>query len=161
MFAADFETDLTTAGLPEASPALAGGLAADLLFLAAKGTALVTSFAAVLAAGLDVGLDVGLATGLVLGLGAGLTIDLATGLALALTDTEADLELDLAVGLTAALGLGDAAAMVFLMPTDRVISVLFCMECACWHELAQQTLGMRKTFILTGLACFAGFDYPN
>jgi hypothetical protein len=42
------------------------------------------------------------------------------------------------------LGIGDAAAMVFLMPTDRVISVLFCMECACRHELAQQTLGLRK-----------------
>ena len=120
MFAADFETDLTTAGLPEASPALAGGLAADLPFLADTGAALAA------------------------GLTAGLTIDLATGLALVLTDTEADLELGLAVGLTAALGLGDAAAMVFLMPTDRVISVLFCMECACRHELAQQTLGLRK-----------------
>ena len=119
MCAADFETDLTTAGLPEASPALAGGLAADLLFLADTGAALAA------------------------GLTAGLTIDLATGLALVLTDTEADLELGLAVGLTAALGLGDAAAMVFLMPTDRVISVLFCMECACRHELAQQTLGLR------------------
>ena len=118
MFAADFETDLTTAGLPEASPALAGGLAADLLFLADTGAALAA------------GLTAGLATGLVASLDAGLTIDLATGLALVLTDTEADLELDLAVGLTAALGLGDAAAMVFLMPTDRVISVLFCMECA-------------------------------
>ena len=128
MFAADFETDLTTAGLPEASPALAGGLAADLLFLADTGAALAA----------------GLTAGLVAGLDAGLTIDLATGLALALPDTEADLELDLAVGLTAALGLGDAAAMVFLMPTDRVISVLFCMECACRHELAQQTLGLRK-----------------
>ena len=112
MFAADFETDLTTAGLPEASPALAGGLAADLLFLADTGAALAA----------------GLTAGLVAGLDAGLTIDLATGLALALPDTEADLELDLAVGLTAALGWGDAAAMVFLMPTDRVISVLFCME---------------------------------
>ena len=61
-----------------------------------------------------------------------------------LADTEADLELDFAVGLTAAFGLGDAAAIVFLMPTDRVISVLFCMECAEWHELAQQTLGLRK-----------------
>ena len=128
MFAADFETDLTTAGLPEASPALAGGLAADLLFLADTGAALAA----------------GLTAGLVAGLDAGLTIDLAIGLALALPDTEADLELDLAVGLTAALGLGDAAAMVFLMPTDRVISVLFCMECACRHELAQQTLGLRK-----------------
>lgn len=117
MFAADFETDLTTAGLPEASPALAGGLAADLPFLADTGAALAA------------------------GLTAGLTIDLATGLALVLTDTEADLELDLAVGLTAALGLGDAAAMVFLMPTDRVISVLFCMECACGTSLPNKRLG--------------------
>jgi hypothetical protein len=39
VFAADFETDLTTAGLPEASPALAGGLAAGLLFLADAGAA--------------------------------------------------------------------------------------------------------------------------
>ncbi len=117
MFAADFETDLTTAGLPEAGPALAGGLAADLPFLADTGAALAA------------------------GLTAGLTIDLATGLALVLTDTEADLELDLAVGLTAALGLGDAAAMVFLMPTDRVISVLFCMECACGTSLPNKRLG--------------------
>jgi hypothetical protein len=133
VFAADFETDLTTAGLPEASPALAGGLAADLLFLADAGAAL--------AAGLTTGLATGLATGLVASLDAGLTIDLATGLALVLTDTEADLELDLAVGLTAALGLGDAAAMVFLMPTDRVISVLFCMECACGTSLPNKRLG--------------------
>ena len=139
MFAADFETDLTTAGLPEASPALASGLAADLLFLADAGAALATALTAVLAAELGVGLE----AGLVLGLATGLAVDLATGLALVLADTEADLELDLAVGLTAALGLGDAAAMVFLMPTDRVISVLFCMECACRHELAQQTLGLR------------------
>ena len=125
MFAADFETDLTTAGLPEASPALAGGLAADLLFLADTGAALAA----------------GLTAGLVAGLDAGLTIDLATGLALALPDTEADLELDLAVGLKAALGLGDAAAMVFLMPTDRVISVLFCMECACGTSLPNKRLG--------------------
>lgn len=125
MFAADFETDLTTAGLPEASPALAGGLAADLLFLADTGAALAA----------------GLTAGLVAGLDAGLTIDLATGLELALPDTEADLELDLAVGLTAALGLGDAAAMVFLMPTDRVISVLFCMECACGTSLPNKRLG--------------------
>ena len=125
MFAADFETDLTTAGLPEASPALAGGLAADLLFLADTGAALAA----------------GLTAGLVAGVDAGLTIDLATGLALALPDTEADLELDLAVGLTAALGLGDAAAMVFLMPTDRVISVLFCMECACGTSLPYKRLG--------------------
>ena len=125
MFAADFETDLTTAGLPEASPALAGGLAADLLFLADTGAALAA----------------GLTAGLVAGLDAGLTIDLAIGLALALPDTEADLELDLAVGLTAALGLGDAAAMVFLMPTDRVISVLFCMECACGTSLPNKRLG--------------------
>ena len=125
MFAADFETDLTTAGLPEASPALASGLAADLLFLADTGAALAA----------------GLTAGLVAGLDAGLTIDLATGLALALPDTEADLELDLAVGLTAALGLGDAAAMVFLMPTDRVISVLFCMECACGTSLPNKRLG--------------------
>ena len=129
MFAADFETDLTTAGLPEASPALAGGLAADLPFLADTGAALAA------------GLTAGLATGLVASLDAGLTIDLATGLALVLTDTEADLELDLAVGLTAALGLGDAAAMVFLMPTDRVISVLFCMECACGTSLPNKRLG--------------------
>lgn len=139
MFAADFETDLTTAGLPEASPALASGLAADLLFLADAGAALATALTAVLAAELGVGLE----AGLVLGLATGLAVDLATGLALVLADTEADLELDLAVGLTAALGLGDAAAIVFLMPTDRVISVLFCMECACRHELAQQTLGLR------------------
>jgi len=125
VFAADFETDLTTAGLPEASPALAGGLAADLLFLADTGAALAA----------------GLTAGLVAGLDAGLTIDLATGLELALPDTEADLELDLAVGLTAALGLGDAAAMVFLMPTDRVISVLFCMECACGTSLPNKRLG--------------------
>ncbi len=111
--------------------------------------------------GLVVGLVAGLVVGLVVGLYAGLAVDFATGLTLALTNTEEDLELDLTVGLTVALGLGDAAAMVFLMPTDRVISVLFCMECACWHELAQQTLGLRTTFILTGLACFAGFDYPN
>lgn len=123
MFAADFETDLTTAGLTEASPALTGGLAADLLFLADVEAVLVTALTA--------------------GFEAGLAVGFATGLALVLADTEADLELDLAVGLTAALGLGDAAAMVFLMPTDRVISVLFCMECACRHELAQQTLGLR------------------
>ena len=123
MFAADFETDLTTAGLTEASPALTGGLAADLLFLADVEAVLVTALTA--------------------GFEAGLAVGLATGFALVLADTEADLELDLAVGLTAALGLGDAAAMVFLMPTDRVISVLFCMECACRHELAQQTLGLR------------------
>ena len=123
MFAADFETDLTTAGLTEASPALTGGLAADLLFLADVEAVLVTALTA--------------------GFEAGFAVGLATGFALVLADTEADLELDLAVGLTAALGLGDAAAMVFLMPTDRVISVLFCMECACRHELAQQTLGLR------------------
>ena len=117
MFAADFETDLTAA-------ALTGGLAADVLFLA--------DVEAALAAALTAGFEAGLAVGF------------ATGLELVLADTEADLELDLAVGLTAALGLGDAAAMVFLMPTDRVISVLFCMECAYWHELAQQTLGLRK-----------------
>lgn len=111
---------------------MASGLAADLLFLADAGAALATALTGVLAAGL--------ATGLVVAL----VVDLETGLELALTDTEADLGLDLAVGLTAALGLGDAAAMVFLMPTDRVISVLFCMECACRHELAQQTLGLRK-----------------
>ena len=123
MFAADFETDLTTAGLTEASPALTGGLAADLLFLADVEAVLVTALTA--------------------GFEAGLAVGFTTGFALVLADTEADLELDLAVGLTAALGLGDAAAMVFLMPTDRVISVLFCMECACRHELAQQTLGLR------------------
>ena len=128
MFAADFETELTTAGLSEASPALASGLAADLPFLADAGAALATALTGVLAAGLVVAL----------------VVDLETGLELALTDTEADLELDWAVGLTAALGWGDAAAMVFLMPTDRVIRVLFCMECACRHELAQQTLGLRK-----------------
>ena len=133
MFAADFETDLTTAGFPEAGPALAGGLAADLLFLADTGTALAKTLTGVLAAGLMVAL--------VAGLDAGLAVDLETGLALALTDTEADLELDLAVGLTAALGLGDAAAMVFLMPTDRVISVLFCMECACGTSLPNKRLG--------------------
>ncbi len=143
MFAADFKTDLTTAGLPEASPALASGLAADLLFLADAGAALATALTAVLAAGLGVGLEAGLVLGLATGLAVDLTTGLATGLALVLADTEADLELDLAVGLTAALGLGDAAAMVFLMPTDRVISMLFCMECACRHELAQQTLGLR------------------
>jgi hypothetical protein len=55
VFAADFETDLTTAGLPEASPALAGGLAADLPFFADTGAAL--------AAGLTAGLATGLATG--------------------------------------------------------------------------------------------------
>ena len=82
-------------------------------------------------------------TALTAGFAADLAVGLATGLELVLADTEADLELDLAVGLTAALGLGDAAAMVFLMPTDRVINVLFCMECACRHELAQQTLGLR------------------
>ena len=124
MFAADFETDLTTAGLTEASPALTGGLAADLLFLADVEAVLVTALTA--------------------GFEAGLAVGFTTGFALVLADTEADLELDLAVGLTAALGLGDAAAMVFLMPTDRVINVLFCMECASWHELAQQTLGLRK-----------------
>ena len=123
MFAADFETDLTTAGLTEASPALTDGLAADLLFLTDVEAVLVTTLTA--------------------GFEAGFAVGLATGFALVLADTEADLELDLAVGLTAALGLGDAAAMVFLMPTDRVISVLFCMECACRHELAQQTLGLR------------------
>jgi hypothetical protein len=104
VFAADFETDLTAADLT-------GGLAADILFLA------------------DV--DAALGTALTAGFEAGLAVGLATGLELVLADTEADLELDFAVGLTAALGLGDAAAMVFLMPTDRVISVLFCMECAC------------------------------
>ena len=51
MFAADFETDLTTAGLPEASPALAGGLAADLLFLADTGAALAAGLTAGLVAG--------------------------------------------------------------------------------------------------------------
>ena len=107
----------------EASPALTGGLAADLLFLADVEAVLVTALTA--------------------GFEAGLAVGFTTGFALVLADTEADLELDLAVGLTAALGLGDAAAMVFLMPTDRVISVLFCMECACRHELAQQTLGLR------------------
>jgi hypothetical protein len=56
---------------------------------------------------------------------AGLGEDLGAGLTLDLADTELALELDFAVGLTAALGLGDAAAMFFLMPTDRVISVLF------------------------------------
>ena len=122
MFAADFETDLTTAGLPEASPALAGDLAAELLDLAA--------------ADLATALTAGLATGLETDLALDLTLDLATA--------GADLDPDFAVGFTAALGLGDAAAMVFLMPTDRVISVLFCMECAGWHELAQQTLGLRK-----------------
>ena len=122
MFAADFETDLTTAGLPEASPALAGDLAAELLDLAAAD----------------------LATALTAGLATGLEADLALDLALDLATTGADLGPDFAVGFTAALGLGDAAAMVFLMPTDRVISVLFCMECAGWHELAQQTLGLRK-----------------
>ncbi len=122
MFAADFETDLTTAGLPEASPALAGDLAAELLDLAAAD----------------------LATALTAGLATGLEADLALDLALDLATTGADLDPDFAVGFTAALGLGDAAAMVFLMPTDRVISVLFCMECAGWHELAQQTLGLRK-----------------
>ncbi len=110
MFAAGFETDLTTAELPEASPALAGGLAADLLFLSGTGVDLTT------------GLTAALTAGLIAGLAAGLTLDLA--------DTEAALELDFAVGFTAALGLGDAAAMVFLMPTDRVINLLFCMECA-------------------------------
>jgi hypothetical protein len=59
-----------------------------------------------------------------------LAVALEAGSALDLADTEADLVLDFAVGFTAALGLGDAAAMVFLMPTDRVINVLFCMECA-------------------------------
>jgi hypothetical protein len=137
VFAADFETDLTTAGLPEASPALAGGLASDLLFLANTGAALATALTAALAAGLGVGLE----TGLVLGLATGLAVDFATGLALVLADTEEDFELDLAVGLTAALGLGDAAAMVFLMPTDRVISVLFCMECACGTSLPNKRLG--------------------
>jgi hypothetical protein len=138
--AADFETDLTTAGLPEASPALAGGLAADLLFLSGTGFDLTTGLTAVLAAGLIAGLAVGITPALVTGLAGGLE----TGLALDLTDTGVALELDFAVGFTAALGLGDAAAMVFLMPTDRVINVLFCMECASWHELAQQTLGLRK-----------------
>lgn len=136
MFAADFETELTTADLPEANPALAGGLAADLLFLRGTGVDLTTGFTAVLTAGLALGLTLALVTGLA---GA-----LETGLALDLADTELALALDFAVGFTAALGLGDAAAMVFLMPTDRVINVLFCMECASWHELAQQTLGPRK-----------------
>jgi hypothetical protein len=56
---------------------------------------------------------------------AGLGEDLGAGLTLDLANTELALELDFAVGLTAALGLGDAAAMFFLMPTDRVMSVLF------------------------------------
>ena len=133
MFAAGFETDLTTADLPEASPALAGGLAADLLFLSGTGVDLTTGLTAVLTAGLIAGLAVDLTLTLVTGLAEGLE----TGLALDLADTEAALELDFAVGFTAALGLGDAAAMVFLMPTDRVINLLFCMECAQWHELAQ------------------------
>jgi hypothetical protein len=136
VFAADFETELTTADLTEASPALAGGLAADLLFLGGTGVDLTTGLTAVLTADLALGLTLALVTGLA---GA-----LETGLALDLTDTEAAFELDFAAGFTAVLGLGDAAAMVFLMPTDRVISVLFCMECASWHELAQQTLGPRK-----------------
>ena len=140
MFAADFETDLTTADLPEASPALAGGLAADLLFLSGTGVDLTTGLTAVLAAGLIAGVALGLTLALVTGLTGGLE----TNLALDLVGTGVALELDFAVGFTAALGLGDAAAMVFLMPTDRVISVLFCMECACRHELAQQTLGLRK-----------------
>ncbi len=126
MFAAGFETDLTTADLPEASPALAGGLAADLLFLSGTGVDLTTGLTAALTAGLIAGLAAGLTLTLVTGLAGGLE----TGLALDLADTEAALELDFAVGFTAALGLGDAAAMVFLMPTDRVINLLFCMECA-------------------------------
>ena len=130
MFAADFETDLTTAGLPEASPALAGGLAADLLFLVDTGTALATALTAGLTAGFGLGLAAALTAGFAIGLAVALAVALETGLALDLADTEADLVLDFAVGFTAALGLGDAAAMVFLMPTDRVINVLFCMECA-------------------------------
>ena len=130
MFAADFETDLTTAGLPEASPALAGGLAADLLFLVDTGTALATALTAGLTAGLGLGLAAALTAGFAIGLAVALAVALETGLALDLADTEADLVLDFAVGFTAALGLGDAAAMFFLMPTDRVINVLFCMECA-------------------------------
>ena len=126
MFAADFETDLTTADLPEASPALAGGLAADLLFLSSTAVDLTTGLTAVLAAGLIAGLAVDLTLALVTGLTGGLE----TGLALDLAGTGVVLELDFTVGFTAALGLGDAAAMVFLMPTDRVINVLFCMECA-------------------------------
>jgi hypothetical protein len=126
VFAADFETDLTAADLT-------GGLAADLLFLVGTGAALAAALTGVLEAGFEAALVVGLATGLAVGFD--------TGLALVLADTEADLELDLAVGLTAALGLGDAAAMVFLMPTDRVISVLFCMECACGTSLPNKRLG--------------------
>lgn len=126
MFAADFETDFTTAGLPEASPALAGGLAADLLFFCGTGVDLTTGLTGVLTAGLIVGFAVGLTLALVTGLTGGLE----TGLALDLAGTGVALAPDLAVGFTAALGLGDAAAMVFLMPTDRVINMLFCMECA-------------------------------
>ena len=126
MFAADFKTDFTTADLPEVSPALTGGLAADLLFFSGTGVALTTGLTAVLAAGLIAGLAVGLTLALVTGLTGGLETDLA----LDLDDTGIALVLDLAVGFTAALGLGDAAAMVFLMPTDRVINVLFCMESA-------------------------------
>jgi hypothetical protein len=145
VFAADFETDLTTAGLPEDSPALADDLAADLLFLSGAGVDLTTALTAVLAAGLLAGFAVDLEIGLALALvSTDLMEGLETGLALDLADTELAFELDFAVGFTAALGLGDAAAMVFLMPTDRVISVLFCMECAGWHELAQQTLGLRR-----------------
>ena len=94
MFAADFETDLTTAGLPEASPALAGDLAAELPDLAAAdlATALTAGLAGVLAAGLATGFATGL-TGAFLAvdtgeafLGAGFLEDadgLATVLALA------------------------------------------------------------------------------
>ena len=128
MFAADFETDLTTAGLLEASPALAGDLAAELPDLAAT--------------------VADLATALTAGLATGLEASFALDLALDLAATGAALDPDFAVGFTAALGLGDAAAMVFLMPTDRFISVLFCMKCAGWHELAQQTLGLRKPVCL-------------
>jgi hypothetical protein len=55
VFAADFETDFTTADLPEASPALASGLAADLLFLVDAGAALATALTGVLAEGLATG----------------------------------------------------------------------------------------------------------
>jgi hypothetical protein len=105
---------------------LAGGLAADLLFFGATEVDRAAGLTTDLTAGLTVDWAASLTLALVMGLAGGLE----TGFALDLTDTEADLELDFTVGCTTALGLGDAAAMIFLMPADRVINVLFCMEYA-------------------------------
>ena len=90
---------------------------ADTVLATGLPLALRTTLGAALGAALATGLELGFAT-------TGLTLDFA--------GADTFLGLDLAVGLTAVFDLGDAAAMIFFVPTDRVMCLcsFLCGMCA-------------------------------